>query len=89
LDLICASTDLLLRDGMPHRLCGVLLLCGNIVFVQNKFNVDIDVRTLRLSEKLPVYTSANHQSLGELFCGFLKYYSHEFRQAGFLLAILG
>jgi len=45
-----------------------------------KFNVDIDVRTLRLSEKLPAYTSANQQSLGELFSGFLEYFSQEFRQ---------
>jgi len=46
-----------------------------------KFNVSIDVRTLRLSEKLPAYTSANRQSLGELFCGFLEYFSRDFRQA--------
>ena len=45
-----------------------------------KFNVGIDVRTLRLSEKLPAYTSANKQSIGELFSGFLQYYARDFRQ---------
>jgi len=45
-----------------------------------KFNPDIDVRTLRLSEKLPAYVSANQQSLGELFRGFLQYYACEFKQ---------
>jgi len=52
-----------------------------------KFNIDIDVRTLRLSEQLPAYTSANQQSLGELFCGFLEYYAREFRQVSSYLWI--
>jgi len=41
----------------------------------DKFDKDIPVNELRLNEKLPSYTSENTMSLGELFLGFLDYYS--------------
>jgi hypothetical protein len=47
--------------------------------VQDKFTADADVNSIRLGEQLPPYQSANTQSIGELFAGFLKYYAHDFK----------
>ncbi|XP_074663084.1 poly(A) RNA polymerase gld-2 homolog A-like [Tubulanus polymorphus] len=44
----------------------------------SKFNCDTDIRTLTLSDALPNYNCTNNASLGELFLGFLKYYSETF-----------
>ena len=43
---------------------------------KDTFDVDKDIRELKLTEKLPDWTSSNMKSLGELFAGFLDYYSN-------------
>jgi hypothetical protein len=40
------------------------------------FDIDKDVKELKLNEKLPDWTSSNMKSLGELFAGFLDFYSN-------------
>ncbi|XP_064459794.1 poly(A) RNA polymerase GLD2-like [Ornithodoros turicata] len=44
----------------------------------NKFQPNEDVRNLKLYEDLPPFVSENSMSLGELFLGFLHYYSSKF-----------
>ena len=41
----------------------------------DKFDIKNDVRNLTLNEKLCLFSSANTESLGELFGGFLDFYS--------------
>ena len=41
-----------------------------------KYNINTDIRTLRLNDNEHAWTSNNVQSLGELFVGFLDYYSN-------------
>lgn len=42
------------------------------------FNTDQDIRLISLDKKLPAYLSDNHNSLGELFYGFLSYFANDF-----------
>ncbi|XP_050039271.2 poly(A) RNA polymerase GLD2-like isoform X1 [Dermacentor andersoni] len=44
----------------------------------SKFRSDGDVRLLRLGEDLPPWRSANTQSLGALFVGFVDYFANRF-----------
>ncbi|GFR03716.1 poly(A) RNA polymerase gld-2 homolog A [Trichonephila clavata] len=44
----------------------------------DKFLPSTDIRKLKLHEDLPDFISENHEDLGDLFIGFLKYYSEEF-----------
>ncbi|GFX83437.1 poly(A) RNA polymerase GLD2 [Trichonephila clavipes] len=44
----------------------------------DKFLPSTDIRNLKLHEDLPDFISENHEDLGDLFKGFLKYYSEEF-----------
>ena len=41
----------------------------------DKFNLDMDVRKLKLNDDLLPWTSSNTQSLGELFGEFIYYYA--------------
>lgn len=43
-----------------------------------KFTHDSDITKLSLFEDVPKFKSANRQTLGELFIGFLYYYGHKF-----------
>ena len=38
-----------------------------------------DVKLLQMGETPPPYHTANKQPVGELFCGFLKYFAHDFQ----------
>ncbi|CAF0811092.1 unnamed protein product [Brachionus calyciflorus] len=42
----------------------------------DKFNIENDVSNLKLNEELPIFTSQNTQTLGELFSGYLDYFSN-------------
>ncbi|XP_048253385.1 poly(A) RNA polymerase gld-2 homolog A-like [Haliotis rufescens] len=42
------------------------------------FQPDADIRELKLNEKLPLTETQNKDSLGDLFLGFLEYYSFKF-----------
>ena len=42
----------------------------------NKFNAKTDIRSLRLNDDLTLWVSTNTQSLGELFMGFLEFFSN-------------
>ena len=42
---------------------------------KEKFNAKTDIRSLRLNESSYSWTSKNIQTLGELFMGFIDYYS--------------
>ncbi|XP_054714294.1 poly(A) RNA polymerase GLD2-like [Uloborus diversus] len=44
----------------------------------DKFHPSSDVRKLKLFEDLPCFSSENQDNLGNLFIGFLKYFSTEF-----------
>ncbi|GBM87645.1 Poly(A) RNA polymerase gld-2 A [Araneus ventricosus] len=44
----------------------------------DKYLPHTDIRKLKLREDLPDFISENHEDLGDLFIGFLKYYSEEF-----------
>ncbi len=43
---------------------------------REKFNAKTDIRTLRLNDDPPEWTSENTQTLGELFMGFLEFYAN-------------
>lgn len=47
-------------------------------FLVNILNVQRinDIDTINMNEKLDPYQSDNTQTLGELFIGFLEYFSH-------------
>lgn len=51
---------------------------GTDLYMQSKFRSDGDVRLLRLGEDLPPWRSANTQSLGALFVGFVDYFANRF-----------
>lgn len=42
----------------------------------DKFNVKADIRTLRLNDDAVIWSSSNNQTLGELFAGFIEFYSN-------------
>ncbi|XP_076355316.1 poly(A) RNA polymerase GLD2-like isoform X2 [Tachypleus tridentatus] len=46
--------------------------------VKDKFLLHSDVRSLKMQEEIPKWNSQNNQTLGELFVGFLNYYSYMF-----------
>lgn len=41
----------------------------------DKFSTETEIHDINIQEELPPFTSDNRQSLGELFLGFLEYYS--------------
>lgn len=51
-----------------------------------KYNINTDIRTLRLNDNEHAWTSNNVQSLGELFVGFLDYYSN-FRYGDYIISV--
>ncbi|WAQ99883.1 GLD2A-like protein [Mya arenaria] len=52
-------------------------LCLMVTAQQDLFNFGDDVRNLQMNVKIE-FKSENTDSLGDLFLGFLKYYTHEF-----------
>jgi hypothetical protein len=42
----------------------------------DKFNINVDVRTLKLVEDLAPWTSKNTKSLGEILGGFFNFYAN-------------
>ena len=48
------------------------------MLLQDKYAADCDIRNLTLVGKAPEVKSTNQQTVGELFVGFLRYYSEVF-----------
>ncbi|GFU12465.1 poly(A) RNA polymerase gld-2 homolog A [Nephila pilipes] len=53
----------------------------------DKFLPNTDIRKLKLREDLPDFISENYEDLGDLFIGFLKYYSEEFNYLGDAISV--
>jgi hypothetical protein len=53
-----------------------LKILNKIYSFKDKFDIKIDIRTLRLNDDVCTWTSSNTQTLGELFVGFLEFYSN-------------
>ena len=49
---------------------------NKIYSFKDKFDIKIDIRPLRLNDDACTWTSSNTQTLGELFVGFLEFYSN-------------
>jgi len=47
--------------------------------MQHKFDGMQDIRALTLNMQLAPYKSPNHECLGQLFVGFLRYFAHDFK----------
>jgi len=47
--------------------------------LQHRFDATQDVRALTLNKQLAPYSSPNHDSLGQLFVGFLRYFARDFK----------
>lgn len=54
----------------------VLPILQKLNSTSNKFDIQLNVSDLKLNEELPVFTSQNTLTLGELFAGFLDYYAN-------------
>lgn len=48
---------------------------NKFILEKDKFDKNIPVDELKLNEKLPDFKSQNKTSIGQLFYGFLEYYS--------------
>jgi hypothetical protein len=42
---------------------------------KDKYDLKTDIRTLRLNDDCYAWNSSNNQTLGDLFVGFLEFYS--------------
>lgn len=51
----------------------VIVVNLNLFYFEQQIN---DIDTINMNEKLDAFTSENNQTLGELFVGFLEYFSH-------------